>query len=551
MKNVIFILAFLLSTTVFAQQNNAGPSGGACMNCNKVQDGSTFLGATYSKDTCGLNYVTVSQKVGQRFSPPGVVQPCTLNVAGMPSCCIIEKAFLWADASGNGAAVTASITNPSSTTAAFPMTLIGQDADKCWGFAGTDSYRADVTSIVTGNGNYVFSGFPVGTSGTDIDGFALMIIYRDPAATYEGHIELWDGAVMIGGGTTTQTITGMNVCANSANQRAFMLVADLQGLGATLQMNNSAAFTITEDWWNYVDQPTTVIPTSQTTMPFTVNSSGDCYNFLMMGTYYQTTGCNTCTPQASGSITLASTSTGSCAPNSGSVTTNPSGGAGPYSYVWMPGNFTTQTVNGLPPGSYTVTVTDASGCGVASDTVVVPVGTPPNAQFSLNPSPVAAYPGQLCMTDQTVGGATWNWVINGVPSATTSSYCYTIPDTSGICVTLFVQDANGCADTATSCVTVLGEALISIPNVFTPNGDGNNDAFEVTWVGLTGLKCEIYDRWGVLIYQWDGLTGKWDGKTYNGKYATDGVYYYIVNAVTQQGDQRKLTGFVHLIRGDQ
>jgi hypothetical protein len=53
----------------------------------------------------------------------------------------------------------------------------------------------------------------------------------------------------------------------------------------------------------------------------------------------------------------------------------------------------------------------------------------------------------------------------------------------------------------------------------------------------------------VLIYKWDGLTGKWDGKTDTGKLAVDGVYYYIVHAVTTQGDQKELTGFVHLIRG--
>lgn len=539
----------LISFAAFAQ-DVVGPSGGTCNGCPTVQDGSTVLGSTYSNDTCGLNYVMVSQKVGQRFSPPGAIQPCTLAVSGMPSCAIIEQAFLWADASGSGTAVTVNVTNPNAVAGAFPMTLIGQDIDKCWSFPGTDSYRADVTSIITGNGNYVFSGLPVGSSGTDIDGFAMMIIYRDPSATFEGHIVLWDGAVVIAGGTTTQTITGMNVCANSTNQRAFMLVADLQGLGATLAMNNSAPFTITEDWWNYEDQATAVIPTSQTTMPFTIVSSGDCYNMLMIGTYYQTSTCNTCTPQATGNINLASSGTGSCAPNSGSVTTTPTGGVGPYSYVWQPGGATMQTVNGLPPGSYTVTVTDATGCAIASDTVVVPVGLPPVAQFSLTPSPVAAFPGNLCMTDQTVGGAAWAWIINGVPSAITSNFCYTIPDTSGICVTLIVQDTLGCSDTSTACVTVLGEALISIPNVFTPNADGSNDVFEVTWVGLSGLHCEIYDRWGLLIYQWDGLTGKWDGKTTNGKFATDGVYYYVVHATTLQGEQRNLTGFVHLLRGD-
>lgn len=542
---VIFLL--LMTSSLYAQQVQTG-SGGACNGCPAVQDGSTVLGPTYSRDTCGLNYVMVAQKTGQRFTPAGAIQPCTVAVSGLPSCCIIERAYLWADASGNGQSVTASITNPNSVTGTYPMSIIGTDQDKCWSYQQTDSYRADVTAAIAGNGNYVFSGLPTGQP-CDIDGFALMIIYRDPTATYEGHIEIWDGAVVINGGTTTQTITGMTPCANSVNQRAFMLVADLQGLGATISMNSSVPFTITEDWWNLIDQPTATITTAQTSAPFNIVSSGDCYNFVMMGLYYQTTNCNVCTPQNTGNIALNSSGNGTCLPNSGTVTTNASGGVTPYTYLWQPGGQTTQTVTGLPPGSYTVIVTDATGCAVAADTVVVPVPTPPTAQFTLSPYPQAAFPGTLCMIDNTPGSTSWSWVINGVPLSTNSNYCYTIPDTGDICVTLFIQDSLSCADSASDCVTVLGESIVSIPNVFTPNADGNNDVFQITWVNLTSLDCEIYDRWGVLIYHWNGLTGNWNGKTDKGKEAVDGVYYYVCTVVTTQNEIRKLSGFVHLVRG--
>lgn len=549
MLNRFFIFLFIITVVHCNAQQSQGVMGsGTCNGCPTVLDGSTVLGPTYSKDTCGLNYVTVSQKVGQRFTPPGPPQPCTSVVSGLPSCCVILKAYLWADASGNGSAVTASVTNPSSVTNTFPMTLIGTDVDKCWSYQQTDSYRADVTSIIAGNGNYIFSGFPVGTSSCDIDGYTLMIIYSDPLATYEGHIDIWDGAVVITGGTTTQTMTGITPCANSTNQRAFMQIADLQGLGATISMNSSAPFAITEDWWNYIDQPTAVIPTSQSTSQFTVVSAGDCYNFMMMGLYYQTTTCNTCIPQPAGNITLNSSGNGTCAPNSGTVTTSPSGGTPPYSYNWQPGGQTTQTVTGLPPGSYTVVVTDATGCAVAADTVVVPVGTPPVAQFSLSPYPAASFPGQLCMTDLTAGGTQWNWIVNGTPMATTSSYCYTIPDTLPICVTLFVQDSSGCSDTASDCVTVLGDAVIIIPNVFTPNADNVNDSFIVTWTNLSALKMEIYDRWGMHIITYDALITSWDGRNKDGKDCTDGVYYYICNAATNEGEIKTFTGFVHLIR---
>ena len=87
-------------------------------------DGSGTLGQTYIFNKCGLNYVTASNKLGHRFSPPGPVQPVAYAISGMPSCAIIEKAFLYMDASGNGLAVTSTITNPALTTQNFPITQI-------------------------------------------------------------------------------------------------------------------------------------------------------------------------------------------------------------------------------------------------------------------------------------------------------------------------------------------------------------------------------------------------------------------------------------------
>jgi hypothetical protein len=125
MKVLSLIAVTLVTISLSAQNQQPVIGGGACNGCVSTQDGSTLLGPTYSKDTCGLNYIAVSQKVGQRFTPPGPAQPCTVSVSGLPSCCVVMKAFLWADASGNGSAVTANIVNPNSVSNSYPMTLIG------------------------------------------------------------------------------------------------------------------------------------------------------------------------------------------------------------------------------------------------------------------------------------------------------------------------------------------------------------------------------------------------------------------------------------------
>ncbi|MBI3510631.1 MAG: T9SS type A sorting domain-containing protein [Bacteroidetes bacterium] len=59
----------------------------------------------------------------------------------------------------------------------------------------------------------------------------------------------------------------------------------------------------------------------------------------------------------------------------GSATATPTGGTGPYTYLWSPGSQTTQTASGLGLGTYTVCVTDANGCASVCDTVSINDGT--------------------------------------------------------------------------------------------------------------------------------------------------------------------------------
>jgi len=70
-------------------------------------------------------------------------------------------------------------------------------------------------------------------------------------------------------------------------------------------------------------------------------------------------------------LTVNVTATGVTCPNgsNGSVQANPAGGAPPYSYLWSNGA-TTQTQTNLPPGSYTVTLTDQNGCTAVATGVV-------------------------------------------------------------------------------------------------------------------------------------------------------------------------------------
>lgn len=88
----------------------------------------------------------------------------------------------------------------------------------------------------------------------------------------------------------------------------------------------------------------------------------------------------------------------------------------------------------------------------------------------------------------------------------------------------------------------------TIPNIFTPNGDGVNDVFFFHSKTSRCLHCKIYNRWGTLIYELNGAASSWNGTIMQtGKPASDGVYYYILDYCTSN-DEKEITGFVQLLR---
>lgn len=94
-------------------------------------------------------------------------------------------------------------------------------------------------------------------------------------------------------------------------------------------------------------------------------------------------------------------------------------------------------------------------------------------------------------------------------------------------------------------------AVLYIPNAFTPNGDGLNETFGPKGEGITEFNMQIFDRWGILIFESNDLTVQWDGYIQQAK-APIGVYVYKISAKGQSddGNSKKLiseTGKVTLV----
>lgn len=85
---------------------------------------------------------------------------------------------------------------------------------------------------------------------------------------------------------------------------------------------------------------------------------------------------------------------------------------------------------------------------------------------------------------------------------------------------------------------------LKIPNVFTPNGDGNNDIFEpILCNKIKEMHTQIYNRWGNKVFESDDLMIQWHGHNYSA-----GTYFYVITYTDFEGKTKTITGFLSLIR---
>ena len=92
------------------------------------------------------------------------------------------------------------------------------------------------------------------------------------------------------------------------------------------------------------------------------------------------------------------------------------------------------------------------------------------------------------------------------------------------------------------------KSSLTVPNVFTPNGDGQNDVFSIQQSNIQTLNCKIYDRWGGKVWELKGPDESWDGHNQTGNPCNDGVYFYVLDAAGEDGKAYHQTGFVELLR---
>lgn len=342
--------------------------------------------------------------------------------------------------------------------------------------------------------------------------------------------------------TTTYTVNGTdaNGCINTLTASAVVNVATTptinintasvcSGQTATLTASGATSFT-----WSTSETTATINPAPiNTSTYFVVGSNGGCVSSATTLVTVDNTSLttNSFTFSTCPSQTVALFGTGS---NSTTTTYTWSNGVNTYSQTVAPVNTTTYVVNG----------TSLSGCPALSGTVIVNVNSISASYSGITGSIMTI--GEILNLNNTSTGQTsiiWDYC-DGL--STDEQLTIPITDTGSCCIKLTAINS-ACRDSVTNCVKYVNPTTVSIPNVFTPNGDGKNEVFKVKSTGLKTLNCIIYDRWGLKMYEWDGVNGFWDGSAKSGS-APDGTYFYIINYTDQKDKSTAEKGYLNLFR---
>lgn len=187
-------------------------------------------------------------------------------------------------------------------------------------------------------------------------------------------------------------------------------------------------------------------------------------------------------------------------------------------------------------GWYQTTVSSANGCKI-TDSIHVNIYDKPSIEIDT-----------LCLEEQkiltvTSGYPFYIWNIG-------SDQNQINVDSLGV-YSVTVKSDDGCITTDSINIYVVGciycnASGVFIPNVFTPNGDGNNDVLYVRGKGMLEFYFAVYNRWGEMVFETTDINKGWDGN-YKGMPADPVVFDWYLRAKCN-GKELEKKGNVTLVR---
>lgn len=210
------------------------------------------------------------------------------------------------------------------------------------------------------------------------------------------------------------------------------------------------------------------------------------------------------------------------------------GGIRPYSYRWSTSPSDTDSVLTLTVNldqEILVTITDLCG---RTDTTSANIDTPefPNLDLWLSESNV------LCLGDEYeieaigiggAGGYSYSWsYLNAIEDGEVyekldSNLFRVVPFRTN---THLIEVRDFCNNVYVDSLQIVVDPCIFIPNVITPNGDGQNDVFMIKNANnVPDARLTVYNRWGTKVYESSNYLNDWTPVDQN-----SGVYFYILES---------------------
>ncbi len=215
------------------------------------------------------------------------------------------------------------------------------------------------------------------------------------------------------------------------------------------------------------------------------------------------------------------------------------------SFTWSNGP-NTYTQNVSPSATTTYSVLGNNGACPALVGVITLSVNSVIADFVGINGPFVTQGSTINLINTSIGAVNYNWEFCDITNSILTNQTFLAQDTGYCCVKLIANNVS-CKDSITKCFNIISEAVVIIPNVFTPNGDSKNDLFTIKTIGVKSLNCIIFDRWGLKLYDWDVINGSWDGNTKNGP-AHDGSYFFILEYNDYKDKTTKVKGCFQLFK---
>lgn len=228
------------------------------------------------------------------------------------------------------------------------------------------------------------------------------------------------------------------------------------------------------------------------------------------------------------------------------------GGTAPYQLITQQEQVSIPwEINDLTGGEYSLIIIDSFHCTwdttlqlIQPEPLTLMIGKDQTLEFGDSL--------QLVVTSNFEDWQQWEWTANG-QLLTDAIQMPTVCPTKSTIYKLSATNSNGCQIEDELLISVNRTIPIYAPNLFSPNGDGNNDFFMpyVKANTVKNISLSVFDRFGNQVFTATNLTPNdsqlgWNGQ-YNGKFAMPGVYLWSAEIVWKDNQKEVISGDLTLL----